>query len=137
MMRPRLTKLLSTGAVVMATLVIAGCGSDEPVEVCDEVQALEKSVATLTDVELNADTLPSVKEKLTQVRSDLDALVEAAGDEFETEIKNVKSSASVVVTSYDAAVGTPSAASVTAVAAAFQDLVTSLTSLTEAAQESC
>lgn len=137
MMRQRLADVLTMVSVVIAALVVGGCGGNETPAVCADVDALKTSIADLTDVEIDENALASLQEKFTQVRADLTALIADAEDEYDVEIDAVDQAVSEVGSSLEAAVASPSAVTVSAVAAALQALGTSLTALADAVKDTC
>ena len=128
---------LTTTAVVMASLIVGGCGGDEPSAVCDDVDTLAASIADLGDVELEQGALASLQDKATQVQDDVSDLVATAEEEYAAEIDSVDQALSAVGTSLEAAVATPSGPSLAAVGADLQSLGTSMKALADAVQDSC
>ncbi len=112
--------------IVLASLVFAGCGSDEePPAVCSSVDALKASVETVTTVELGQGVLVELRGNLEKVRSDLRTVRDDAGDEYSAEIDSVDQAVEAVGTSVRAAVSSPSSEAITAIGADIDQLGTS------------
>jgi hypothetical protein len=73
---------------IALSLAGAACGDDDDSAsaLCDDVGALESSVADLEDVDVVANGVSSLDAALTAVRDDAEAVLDSAGDEFESQI---------------------------------------------------
>jgi hypothetical protein len=131
---------LAAGAVLATAMSVAGCSaeSDEPTPaVCSAVDALATSVQTVLDVDLDRQALPVVKDDLTQVRSDLAGLTDAAKEHYVKEIYAIELAADAVGTSLGDALSAPSPDAVSAVGASVEQLGDTLASLQEAVASTC
>lgn len=137
MTRPRPATHLTAAAVLLASLSLAACGSDEPPAVCSSVDALEASVAALTSVQVEPGALTQLRDDFAQVQSDLGRVRDDAGEEFASEIDSVEQSTASVGASLEAAVTSPSTQAISDVGAAVQALGTSLSALEEAVTTTC
>ena len=123
--------------IMLASLLLAGCGSDEPPAVCSSVDDLKASVETVTTVELGQGVLAELRGNLEKVLSDLRTVRDDAGDEYSAEIDSVDQAAEAVGTSLRAAVTSPSSEAISAIGADIDQLGTSLSSLSEAVGSTC
>ena len=128
----------ATTAVLAASLALVGCsGEDDRAEVCTAVDSLKTSIADLTDVTIDQDTLTTLQDTFDEVQSDLREVKEDAGSEFGDEVDAVDQAASAVRQSLQDAAATPSAASVMAVGTAIGNLGASLSALEDALTTTC
>lgn len=146
MLRHRARDLTATTTicVALATLLLGGCGNDDngdgadnTAQVCSDVEALRTSAADLTQVTIDADTLARLQDDLTAVRDDVSTLVTDAQDAFGPEVSAVDEAVSGLTTSLEAALATPSVATLTDVRTARQTLGASITALDDAVRGSC
>lgn len=121
--------------VVMLTVTACG-GSDKPA-VCSDVDALQSSISSLTDVKLEQGALTDLTTKLSQVQADATKVKSEAETQFSTEIDAVSSAAASVKSSVDAASANASAQTLAAVATSLSRLTTALTALQTAVQDTC
>lgn len=125
--------------VVLFALVLAGssltaCGGTDQSAVCDDVGDLRQSVASLQAFNIyDPNVLRDLAVVLDQIRSQVRALAEDASSEYDAEVDVVQSSIDDLEGSAQAAVDTPDAAALSALAddvkslsAAFKDLRTAV-----------
>ena len=148
MMRPSVVRFLAVAVLFIAALTLAGCGggdgpeSGKPVAgdtpaVCSSVDALEKSVDEVKNVNLDRDALPTLKTSLSKVQSALSQVKSDAKDEYATEVSAVDQAASSVSSSLQSAGASPSAKSLANVATAVQSLGASVTTLQDSVKSTC
>jgi hypothetical protein len=128
--------LFATGLLTL-TLTVAGCGGKDKPAVCGDVDTLQSSISSLTDIKVEQGALDQLKTKLTQVQTDAEQLKSDASSQFGTEITAVETAASGVKTALDAAVATPSASTIAAVVATLPALKTALSNLQSAVESTC
>lgn len=126
-----------TAAVLMASLTVAGCGENESPAVCSDVEALQASIADVTDLELDRGALATLRDHLTQMQSELRQLTEDARDEYASEIDAVDQAAASVSSSLEAATTSPSAQAVADVGVAVRAMGTSVSALVSAVRSTC
>ena len=134
-------RLRWVGALVVLAATLAGCGSgsgeDDTPAVCSSVDALQSSVATLTDVKVEKGALDTLQKDADKVRSNLSTVVKDATREYADEVDTVEEAMSDVGKSLDAVVSAPTAANVAAVGAASKALSTSVSALVDAVDSTC
>jgi len=130
---------------VMLLCATAWCSSedeggsevDAPPAVCSAVDALQTSVASVTEVDLDRSALSGLRDDLTDVRSDLGAVRDAAEEEYVAEIYAVELSAGAVGSILAEAVATPTPAAIEEIGIGVQQLGETLASLQEAVVSTC
>lgn len=86
-----------------------GCGGKDTPAICSDVEALKGSVADVTNVSLDKNSLATPLGDLTQVQSDLSKVKSAAKAPYATEIAALDQATSSVSSSLSAATASPSA----------------------------
>ena len=131
------------GALVVLVATLAACGSgsgsgeDDTPAVCSSVDALQSSVAALTEVQVGRGALDTLQKDFDKVRTDLSTVVKDAKREYADEVDTVEEAMSDLGKSLDAAVSTPTGPNIAAVGAASQALGTSLSALVDAVDSTC
>jgi hypothetical protein len=142
----RRTRSLALTSVALATLLVGGCGddgddggdgADNTAQVCSDVEALRTSVAGVTEVTIDADVLTSLQTQVDQVRDDVTTLVDDAQDAYDPEISAIDEAVSGLTRSIEAAVATPSVATLSDVRTARQELSAAVAALDSAVRDSC
>jgi hypothetical protein len=117
--------------LVLLTSGLAACGGQPAV--CDDVDALQESVETLTNAPAGEDGLDTVKTELEELQTELQQLADDAATQYATQIDRLNAGVSGLQSSLDTAVDAPSAATlsslrddVRAVASAVSDLSTAV-----------
>lgn len=126
-------------------LVAGGCGSDETAEpaaeeasaVCDDIEALRDSLDRLGEAEVGENAVSVLSTELTDVRRELQMLRDDASDEYATELDAVSNDLEGLETSIEAAVSTPTTATLSEVSAEVRAVVSALDDLGEAVGNSC
>ena len=132
----RPARSLTAGAVLLASLNLAGCGEDTE-QFCAAVDDLQASVADVTEVELNQDALTTVQDNLGQVRTDWDVVKDEASDEFADELDAVDKAAASAGLAIDFALTSPSPETAADVGPALELLGARLEDLNQAVQSTC
>ncbi len=125
-------------AVVLAALSLglSGCGESTPA-VCDSVDQLRTSLKSLQDVKIQQGALDDLTSRLKEVQSDLDKVKSDAASEFSDEVDAVQGAGKALKTGVDAAVATPSAATISALRPEVQALVDAVGKLEDALAGTC
>ena len=148
MMLPSAVRFLAVAVVSIASLTLAGCGGGDDSEsgnpvagdtpaVCSSVDALEKSVDDVKNVNLDRNALPTLKTSLSKVQSAVSQVKRDAKDQYATEVDAVDKAASSVSSSLQGAGASPSAQSLSNVATAVQSLGASVTTLQDSVKSTC
>jgi hypothetical protein len=130
----RRTTVVAVGLVGLGSALV-GCGGEPAV--CEDVDALRTSVQNLQDVQIGEGALSALSTDLQQIESDLDQLREDTSEEYSTEIDAVQAETDALRESLQAAGAEPSATSFSEVAGDVQALVSSMTDLDNAVDETC
>ncbi len=126
--------LPGTATGLLFLVALAGCGQDS---VCAERDAVAEDVADLSALQLtDQNSLNDLDELVSELRSDLGDLTDAAGDAYESQIDDLDSALSDLgasITGIDSSgsitdAATQLAASVGAVGTAAGDLISAVTS---------
>jgi hypothetical protein len=124
---------------------LVGCGGDETSTqtneptpaICQDVDALQQSVADLQDIEIGEGALSELGTQLDTIRGDVGPIRRDAGDEHATETEAVSTAADSLGSSIDAAVASPSATTLAAVADGVRALAAAVRSLGDALGDTC
>lgn len=138
-------RLRCAGALVVLVAALSGCGAgeDDPPAapatpaICSSVDALRSSAKAVTDVQVERGALQRLQKALGEVRTDLSTVAKDATSEYSDEVDAVEKAVSDLGSSVDAAVATPTAATVGAVGAASRALGTSLSALVDSVGSTC
>jgi hypothetical protein len=123
-------------AAVLAGSGIAGCGGEQP-PVCSSVAQLQKSVDALKDVNVSADGVSEIRDRLSTVGADYQQVKDDAKAQYATELDRVDAAVAGLRTSVTTARQTPDAASLNAVGAAVNTLVSSVQVLADDVSSTC
>ena len=142
----RMTRLrvVALPLMVILALAAAGCSDDNggtptaATSGCDEVNALQDSLTSLTEVDLVNDGTDALQSAVSDVKTDLDAAVSAVGAELEPVVDEVQTAFSDLESALE---GVSSAgglgAAATEIGNAVAELGTALTGLTSEISETC
>lgn len=128
-------RLMAAIAAVLLCAALLGCSSDEPA-VCASVNGLEASWNDLKDVDLSSGA-DAIRTAVDEVRADVAKVVDDAGDEFASEITQLRTAAEQLELRGQAAVDDPSAATLAALGTAVTDFGTSVAKLMDAVADAC
>ena len=128
--------LASTVLLGAMTLGLTSCGQDTPA-VCDDVDQLQKSVASLKDVQLQQGALSELTTRLKTVQTDARQLQADASKEFADEVAAVKKAGDALGVGIDQAKADPSVATLSALKPQVTALGTALSNLTDAVSSTC
>ena len=124
--------------LAIAALVAAGCGGDDEPAYCENVADLQVSVDDVKKVQLNeSGALSTLQTELTQVRSDANAVVSSAKQDFPSETSALKSSVSKLSTTIEALPTSPTAQQLAPVAQQVAGVVTAAQDLDSATNSAC
>jgi hypothetical protein len=123
-------------AVAFATGSGACGGSDEPAY-CADRAALEQSLNDLGDVDLQRDGVDALTNRLAEVEQDATALARSARDEFGPEAARLRSAIGQLEDAAREVVASPSAQSVSDVAASAGEVSAAFGELSDAVSERC
>ena len=133
----RLAGTLLTLALSGSLLTACGDGNEESA-VCDDVDALRASISSLKSVDIReGDTVSDLTDRLDQIMTDVEKLVDDATSEFAPEIDAVKSDTDTLRASVDAAVAEPTAAALSTVADDVRGLGAAFKDLQQAVADTC
>ncbi len=138
---PARLRLRWAGALVVLVATLSACGSgsgeDDTPAVCSSADALQSSVAALTDVKVEPGALDTLQKAFDKVRSNLSTVVKDAKREYADEVNTVEEAVSDLGKSLDAAVSGPTGPNIAAVGAASQAVGTSISALVDAVDSTC
>ena len=124
--------------LAIAALVAAGCGGDDAPDYCENVADLQVSVDDVKSVQLtDSDALSTLQGELPQVRSDANAVVSSAKQDFPNETSALKSSISKLSTSIDQLPESPTAQQLAPLAQEINSVVTATQDLDSATSSAC
>ena len=134
-----ISRLLSIMFVLaVAALVGAGCGGDDAPAYCENVADLKVSVDDVKNVELGeSDALSTLQTELPQIRSDANAVVSSAKEDFPSETSALKSSVSKVSTTIEQLPASPTAQQLAPLAQEISSVVTAAQDLDSATSSAC
>ena len=124
--------------LAIAALVAAGCGGDDKPAYCENVADLQVSVDDVKNVQLtDSGALSTLQTELPQVRSDADAVVSSAKQDFPDETSALKSSVSTVATTIEQLPASPTAQQLAPLAQEISGVVTAANALDSATSSAC
>ncbi|WP_313404012.1 hypothetical protein [Aeromicrobium sp.] len=121
----------------MLAVALTGCGAEKSPAICSDVDTLKVSVDALTDRDFDIDSLTTLRDDLSEVRTNVKAVSGEAQNEYATEFDAVAQAASSVATSVETAVAAPSAAGVADVGQAIQALGAAVEALDDTVRGTC
>ena len=124
--------------LAIAVLVAAGCGGDDAPDYCENVADLQVSIDDVKTVQLtDSDALSTLQGELPQVRSDANAVVSSAKQDFPNETSALKSSISKLSTTIDQLPESPTAQQLAPLAQEINSVVTAAQDLDSATSSAC
>jgi hypothetical protein len=120
-------------AIATGTLLLGACGSQDPV--CDELETLRGSVASIGDINIEQGALSEIQSAVSQIQTDLQAVRDAADEALGGELGTFESTLRELADGVQGAVEAPSAASVAAVVGEVGDTQQAWESLEDAAPD--
>jgi outer membrane murein-binding lipoprotein Lpp len=137
-MRRRLTlTLMVVVALSAATVVAAGCGSDNKPAYCSDVSDLKQSVNDLKDVQLNTGAVSTLQTDVQKVQSDTNAVVSSAKQDFPNQTSALQSSVSSLSTAIKQLPSSPSAQQLASLVPKISSTVTAAKNLEDATSSAC
>jgi hypothetical protein len=140
--RPATTqpRVMMVGAVALlaAALVAVGCGGDDAPDYCENVADLQESVDDVKNVQLSeSGALSTLQTDLSQIRSDANAVVSSAKEDFPDETSALKSSVSSLSTTLKQLPASPTAQQLAPLAQEISSVVTAADGLSSATNSAC
>ena len=124
--------------LAIAALVAAGCGGDDAPDYCENVADLQVSVDDVKSVQLSeSDALSTLQGELPQVRSDANAVVSSAKEDFPNETSALKSSLSKLSATIEQLPASPTAQQLAPLAQEISSVVTAAQDLDGATSSAC
>ena len=118
------------------TLGLSACGESTPA-VCDDMDQLQRSLASLKDVQLEQGALSELSTRWEAIKTDARQLEDDASKEFADEVDAVKKSGDALGVGIDKAKADPSVATISALQPQIAALATALRNLTDALSSTC
>jgi hypothetical protein len=118
-------------AAVTSVIALAGCGSSKPAY-CTERTTLQNSVKGLTSAGISG-----LKTQIKQVESDASTVVSSAKSDFPSETSAITSSVDALKSSLAALPSSPSAAQVVIIGQDAASVVSSVNSFVDASNSKC
>ena len=124
--------------LAIAALVAAGCGGDDEPAYCEDVADLQVSVDDVKNVELSeSGALSTLQGELPQVRSDANAVVSSAKQDFPSQTSALKSSVSTLSTTIEQLPASPTAQQLAPLVQEISSVVTAAQALDSATSSAC
>ena len=124
--------------LAVAAVVAAGCGGDDKPGYCENVADLQVSVDDVKNVQLtDSDALSTLQGELPQVRSDANAVVSSAKQDFPSQTDALKSSVSELSTTIEQLPASPTAQQLAPLAQEVSSVVTAAQDLDSATSSAC
>ena len=124
--------------LVIAALVGAGCGGDDKPGYCENVADLQVSVDDVKNVQLSeSGALSTLQSELPQVRSDANAVVSSAKEDFPSQTSALKSSVSKLSTTIEQLPASPTVQQLAPLAQEVSSVVTAAQDLESATSSAC
>jgi hypothetical protein len=122
---------------VLATAVLAGCGSSDKPAFCDDVGTLQDSIGQLTSIKIEAGVLDNVKTDLETVQTNAQTVVDSAKTDFPSESSALEDAIDTAEQSIQDLPSSPSATEVAAVALNVSAVANAAKSFEEATSSAC
>ena len=124
--------------LAIAALVAAGCGGDDKPAYCENVADLQESVDDVKNVQLtDSGALSTLQTDLPQIRSDANAVVSSAKEDFPSQTSALKSSVSKLSTTIDQLPSSPTVQQLAPLAQQVAGVVTAAQDLSSATNSAC
>ena len=134
--RLRVTLVIPVALATLA-LLVAGCGSSSKPAYCSNVSDLEGSIAEIKDIELNSGAVSTLQADLEKVKTNADAVVSSAKQDFPSETSALKSSVSSLSTAVNQLPPTPMPQQLLALTSGVESIVTAAKELSRATESAC
>ena len=118
-------------------LVSAGCGGSDKPAYCSNVSDLQQSVDDLKGVKVESGALSTLKTDVQEVRSNADAVVSSAKQDFPSETSALESSLSSLSTAVDQLPAAPTAEQLASLVPMVSSVVTAADGLKSATSSAC
>jgi hypothetical protein len=128
--------LASTVLLGTLTLGLSACGQGTPA-VCDDMDQLRRSVASLKDIQLDQGALSELSSRLKTIQTDARQLQADASKEFADETAAVTKAGDALGVGIDQAMANPSVATLSALKPQVTALGTALGNLSDALSSTC
>lgn len=132
--RPVRAALAALLALALAGAV--GCGGDDEPSYCSKRSTLEQAAKGLPDAAKSGGT-SGLQAQVEQVKSDANAMIDAAKSDFPSETSTLKTSVSQLETAIEGLPSDPSATQLAAIAIDATAVVNAVKDLTSATQSAC
>ena len=124
--------------LAIAALVAAGCGGDDNPDYCENVADLQVSIDDVKAVQLSErGALSTLQAELPQVRSDANAVVSSAKQDFPSQTSALKSSVSKLSTTIEQLPASPTAQQLAPLSQEISSVVTAAQDLDSATSSAC
>jgi phage-related protein len=130
--RRRVGQRCLAALLMVAALVVAGCGSSKP-SYCDHLTKLKASVSGISV----SGGIGSLKSQLNGIASQAKSVVSSAKNDFPNETSTIDSSISKLQTDVAAIASSPTPAQLAAAASAAKGVVTSVNGFASATKSKC
>jgi len=124
-------------ALAAVALVAAGCGDSDKPAYCSNVSALQSSVDTLKNVQLESGALSTLQTDVQAVKSNADAVVSSAKADFPSETSALQSSVSSLSTAIQKVPSPPTAQELAVLVPKINSTVTASQDLQSATSSAC
>jgi hypothetical protein len=134
--RLRMTLVISMALAAVA-LLVAGCGGSSKPDYCSNVSDLEGSIAEIKGIELESGTISTLQADLEKVKTNADAVVSSAKQDFPSETSALKSSVSGLSATANQLPSTPTPQQLLALKSGIESTVTAGKELSSATESAC
>ncbi len=134
--RLRMTLVISMALAAVA-LLAAGCGGSSKPAYCSNVSDLEGSIAEIKDIELDSGAVSTLQTDLEKVKTNADAVLSSAKQDFPSETSALKSSVSSLSTAVNQLPPTPTPQQLLALTSGIESTVTAAKELSSATESAC
>jgi uncharacterized phage infection (PIP) family protein YhgE len=124
-------------ALTAAALVAAGCGGSSKPAYCSNVSDLHQSVDDMKGLELGSGAVSKLQTDVKKVKSNADAVVSSAKQDFPQQTNALKSSVSSLSNAIDQLPSSPTVQQLVPLAKQISGVVTSAKDLTSATSSAC
>ena len=134
--RLRVTLVIPVALAALA-LLVAGCGGSSKPAYCSNVSDLEGSIAEIKGIELDSGAISTLQADLEKVKTNADAVVSSAKQDFPSETSALKSSVSSLSTAVNQLPPTPTPQQLLALTSGIESTVTAAKELSSATESAC
>lgn len=136
-MRPLRSAAAALAAGVTFASVLVGCGSSSKPAVCSDVDALQKSVQSLRDVQLDSGALTKIRDDLSTISTQFDTFKKDAKSEFSSDVANVRRAIDELSTNVATAKQSPTASNLAATGTAVKGVADATKKLADSVASTC